>query len=238
MSTGFYTKSGILTVEHRDSIGIAIWEFLWCVDRTTREYVDEEGNRWGLVLGGTPIQAEDIKANIGTHVQTIRKNLRRLEEKGYIRLKRIPYGHLIEVAKSAKWKPKENAQALAGSNPPAQQPLNFIQAYNKEFGKLMPGTQIQVVRAFIDSGMAEELILEAIKRTGKAGASFKYLEAILIDWDKKGIKTMNQVAIADAEFEFEKQKVKKVGGKARGQPLPAEPPKSRNAEMYRLIYRN
>jgi hypothetical protein len=93
--------NGIL--EHRRRMGGAIWEFLWCIDRVTRE---KDGV--GLVLGGQPITLRRILQDVpGSDCETIRLHMKTLECQRYIRRRRTPYGHVIEVLNSQKrgiWK--------------------------------------------------------------------------------------------------------------------------------------
>src|ERR1700730_14360348 len=91
--------------EHYGRIGDAIWEFLWCIDKITRE---EDGV--GIVLGGMPVKFERIADELkGSHKETVRLHFKLLETEKYIRMRRTPYGHVIEVLNSKKfdiWKRK------------------------------------------------------------------------------------------------------------------------------------
>ncbi|MED4726850.1 hypothetical protein P9597_01590 [Aneurinibacillus migulanus] len=101
----FYLHSGLLTKEHRKRMGAAIWEFLWCIDKTTKEY-SVDGQVFGQVLGGKPVKLSDIADDIGGNKSTIKRNLDKLEEEGYLSLIRAPYGLMITVHKSKKWPKK------------------------------------------------------------------------------------------------------------------------------------
>jgi hypothetical protein len=96
--------NGIL--DHRDRIGGAVWEFLWCLDK-----VSVEKNGVGIVLRGKPVKVEEIVAGIsGSDCETVRLHMIALEEQKYIRRRRTPYGHVIEVLNSKKfniWKPEK-----------------------------------------------------------------------------------------------------------------------------------
>lgn len=98
----FYVYSGLLTKEHRKRIGSALWEFLWCINKTTKE-IEEDGEKVGLVLGGKPINLSDIANELGGSKSTIHRNIEKLEEEGYLTLVRAPYGIIIKVRNSKKW---------------------------------------------------------------------------------------------------------------------------------------
>jgi hypothetical protein len=92
--------------DHRRKIGPAIWVFLWCLDRITRE---ESGV--GIVLGGSVVTAEKIASELQESARTIRRHFRRLTKYGYVGLKRTPYGFIITVANSRKidiWRGDKN----------------------------------------------------------------------------------------------------------------------------------
>lgn len=100
--TTFPISSGLLTPEHYEKVGPALWEFCWLIDKTTRD-VEKNGVTWGVVLGGKPIDAREIADAFGKHPETVKKNLRRLKEYGYISVKRTNYGMVIGVRKSIKF---------------------------------------------------------------------------------------------------------------------------------------
>jgi hypothetical protein len=104
MPESFYfpVYSGLLTAQHREKIGPAIWEFLWLVSKVTKE-VQEEGETWGIVLGGRPVKIAEIVADLGGNERSIRRNLAKLKEHGYIDSKRAPYGEIFRVRKSKKF---------------------------------------------------------------------------------------------------------------------------------------
>ncbi|MFD2704058.1 hypothetical protein [Salibacterium lacus] len=100
--TYFRVYSGLLTPHHKKKIGAALWEFLWCIDRVTNES-EQEGQKSGTVLGGSPVSYSDVANDLGVGKSTVKRNFERLEEENYIHLKRTPYGHIVTVNKSKKW---------------------------------------------------------------------------------------------------------------------------------------
>lgn len=88
--------------EHRDRIGPAIWEFLWCIDAISDEETDGDGVRWGLVHGGAPVKHERIAQEIGSSQVTVQRNMANLKSRGYINSVRTARGEIIKVAKNKK----------------------------------------------------------------------------------------------------------------------------------------
>lgn len=94
--------------EHYDRIGDALWEFEKCID-----WITDEQDGVGIVLGGKPVKVSEIVAAIkGSKKETVRRHMDALEKENFIRRRRTPYGHVIEVLNSHKfgiWK-KEKPQ--------------------------------------------------------------------------------------------------------------------------------
>ncbi|MFY9527832.1 MAG: hypothetical protein WBC04_18400 [Candidatus Acidiferrales bacterium] len=102
--------NGIL--EHLQPMGMAIWLYLWCLDRITQE---REGV--GYVLGGAPVKVEKIAEELGRSARALRRDLGKLRSR-YLRLRWTPYGYVIGVLNSRKfgiWKlaasPAKNGEA-------------------------------------------------------------------------------------------------------------------------------
>ena len=108
MPESFYfpTYIGLLSKEHRERIGPALWEFLWFISKTTRD-VAEDDETWGIVLGGKPIKQSDIADDMGVSESTVKRNISRLKQFGYIEAKRAPYGEIYRVKNSKKFKKRK-----------------------------------------------------------------------------------------------------------------------------------
>lgn len=98
----FPTHIGLLTEEHRENIGPALWEFLWLISKTTKE-ITEDNETIGIVLGGKPIKITEIIEEMGGSERNVRRNLKRLKDYGYVVTKRTPYGEIYKVKNSKKF---------------------------------------------------------------------------------------------------------------------------------------
>ncbi|MFW7190057.1 hypothetical protein [Lysinibacillus sp. BNK-21] len=101
MPDSFYFPvfTGLLTEEHVEKIGPALWEFLWLIAKTTKE-TTENGETIGIVLGGRPIKNVEIAESLGTSLRSTERNISRLKKYGYIDTKRTPYGNIFKVKNS------------------------------------------------------------------------------------------------------------------------------------------
>ncbi len=72
---------------------------------------------------------------------------------------------------------------------------NIYEIIEKEFGRTLSPMEYEIIRAWLDNGMSEELIQEAIKEATYNGVSnLRYIDKILYEWSKLGIKTAKDVS--------------------------------------------
>lgn len=99
----FPMYSGLLEPSHYKKIGNAIWLFLWCVSATTKD-IEKDGVTWGIVLGNKPVKREELAAQFGVAERTVQRWIESLEQHGYIKITRAPYGMIFTVRNSKKFK--------------------------------------------------------------------------------------------------------------------------------------
>lgn len=64
----------------------------------------------------------------------------------------------------------------------------------KEFGRTLSPMEYEIIKAWIEGGNSDELIREAVKEATFNGVSnLRYIDKILYEWNKKGIKTKEAV---------------------------------------------
>lgn len=67
---------------------------------------------------------------------------------------------------------------------------NIFDIIEKEFGRTLSPIEYEIIKAWLDNNMSEELIKEAIKEATFNGVSnLRYIDKILYEWGKLGIKT-------------------------------------------------
>ena len=97
---GYYIEitNNLLDLKHRKAMKESVWLFMWFLDKMTS--ISEEGI--GKVLGGKPIKYEEVKEDLGISTRTYRRWIDNLKNKGYLDIKRTPYGCVITVNKAKK----------------------------------------------------------------------------------------------------------------------------------------
>ena len=71
---------------------------------------------------------------------------------------------------------------------------NIFETIEKEFGRTLSPIEYEIIRAWLEDNMSEELIREAIKEATLSGVTtLRYIDKILYEWGKSGIKTVKDV---------------------------------------------
>lgn len=71
---------------------------------------------------------------------------------------------------------------------------NIFEIIEKEFGRTLSPIEYEIIKAWLDGGFSEELIKEAIKEATLNNVSnLRYIDKILFEWGKAGIKTAADV---------------------------------------------
>lgn len=84
---------------------------------------------------------------------------------------------------------------------------NIFEIFEKEFSRTLSPMEYEMINAWINSGMDEEMIIGALKEATFNGVSnLRYIDRIIYEWGKKGFKNMNDVK---AHMENRNKKSKK-----------------------------
>lgn len=81
-----------------------------------------------------------------------------------------------------------------GNEKSASYQSNIFETIEKEFGRTLSPIEYEIIKAWLDNDMDEELIKEAIKEATFSGVSnLRYIDKILYEWGKLGMKTVKDV---------------------------------------------
>ena len=85
------------------------------------------------------------------------------------------------------------------SNPSME---NLVHTFEQELGRLLTHLECENIDRWLSSHFSEELIIEALRRGVSAGIrNFRYLDSILREWEKKGLRTRAEIEAEDAYFQ-------------------------------------
>lgn len=72
--------------------------------------------------------------------------------------------------------------------------VDIYTTFETEFGRPISSMEYEIIRAWIEKGFSEELILGALKEAVYNGVNnLRYIDKILYEWQKKGYKKMVEV---------------------------------------------
>ena len=81
-----------------------------------------------------------------------------------------------------------------GNQKSATYQSNIFETIEKEFGRTLSPIEYEIIKAWLDNDIDEDLIKEAIKEATFNGVSnLRYIDKILYEWGKLNIKTVKDV---------------------------------------------
>ncbi len=84
---------------------------------------------------------------------------------------------------------------------------NLVHTFEQELGRLLTHLECENLDRWLSSHFSEELIIEALRRGVSAGIrNFRYLDSILREWEKKGLRTRAEIETEDAYFQARHEK--------------------------------
>ncbi len=71
---------------------------------------------------------------------------------------------------------------------------NIFEVIEKEFGRTLTPIEYEIIKAWLEDNISEELIKEAVREATLSGVStLRYIDKILYEWGKLGIKNVKDV---------------------------------------------
>lgn len=89
--------------------------------------------------------------------------------------------------------------------------VNIFEKIEQEFGRTITSIEYEIIKSWLENDVSEELILEALKEAVFNGVSnLRYIDKILYEWTKKGLKTKDAVEKHQLKYREEKKKEDKL----------------------------
>lgn len=71
---------------------------------------------------------------------------------------------------------------------------DIFSIFETEFGRPLSSTDYEIIKAWIEKGVSEELVIGALKEAVYNGVpNLRYIDKIIYEWQRKGYKTMKDI---------------------------------------------
>ena len=96
--------------------------------------------------------------------------------------------------------------ALSLSKVETKKESSIYAVFETEFGRTLSPMEFEIINGWIDTGVSEELIILALKEATYNGVSnLRYIDKIIYEWGKKGIKNKDDVEKDRKQFKGNKK---------------------------------
>ena len=100
---------------------------------------------------------------------------------------------------------------LSMENSEEENDSNVFSLFEQEFGRTLSPMEYEIINGWFDSGYSEELVLLALKEATYNGVSnLRYIDKIIYEWGKKGIKDKDDVEKNRKKFKSSNKKNKEL----------------------------
>ena len=145
----------------------------------------------------------DIKTN------DVLQIINNLTEKGIISFEMVKINKLNNEVIKLDLLYEKLAFLVIGKEEPKEEEKGFIALFEKEAGRALTSTECEFINTWQNLDYSDEIIMcalsESLHYTGSA--NFKYIDKILYEWQKKGIKTKEDVEKNKKEFKKAKSNI-------------------------------
>jgi DNA replication protein len=156
------------------------------------EITDQELILLIYLIGNTEFDPERISKDLGLNVKDTLKLIDNLSKKDILKIN-MKSGKVCE--EYINLDEMYNKLVLFIINDKKEVPkTNIYDKFEKEFGRTLSPMEYEIIGAWLEGGTTEELIELALKEAIYNGVSnLRYIDKILSEWQKKGIKTANDI---------------------------------------------
>lgn len=137
-----------------------------------------------------------FSSDLNIDLSTVMNYISSLTDKRLIRVEVLKNdkGLMEEVVILDDFYKKLSLITIGEANNSSNVDSDIFSIIEKEFGRTLSPIEYEIIKAWLDNNMSEDLIKEAIKEATFNGVSnLRYIDKILYEWGKNGIKTVKDV---------------------------------------------
>lgn len=154
----------------------------------------------------TSYNPKQISNDLGISLNTVLEVINTLSEKGFLSLNIVKLNNIRSEVISLDLLYEKMAFLLLKSEY-KKESKDLFSLYEKELGRPLSPTEIEIIHGWLDSDATEEMIILALKEAIYNGTTnLRYIDRIIFEWLKKGIKTKEDVEKNRKTFKKAKSK--------------------------------
>lgn len=134
----------------------------------------------------------EIGSELGFSLEKVMEYVSKLTDKNYVKVKSVKNDKdIIEDRINIDYFYQKLSLIMVGdavkeSNSSNSSVFSFVE---KEFGRTLSPMEVEIIKSWLNNNYSEELVREAVKEAVFNGVSnLRYIDKILFEWQKKGIK--------------------------------------------------
>lgn len=146
-----------------------------------------------------------ISNDLGIEIKSVLEAINNLSEKGILKLSIMKINNVRnEIINLDLLYEKLAFIIMKKENTGVE--TSLFETYEKELGRGLTPTEYEIINSWLDSEYSEELILLALKEAVYNGVTnFRYIDRIIFEWHKKGIRTKDDVEKNRKEYKKSKE---------------------------------
>ena len=135
---------------------------------------------------------KQISSDLKIELNTVFEEINSLCEKGIIKIEMKRINKVLNETINLDLLYEKLAFSL--NQVEEKEDTNLYSIFETEFGRTLSPMEYEIINSWKDSGYTEELIILALKEATYNGVSnLRYIDKIIYEWGKKGIKTKEDV---------------------------------------------
>lgn len=161
-----------------------------------------------LNTSSTIYNPKDISESLKLEIIDVLTVISNLQEKGFLVIEMVQKGN--KKAEIIKLDSLYEKLAFFVINEEKEEDTSIYSIFESEFARSLSPMEYSIINAWKEANYSDEVIIEALKEATYNGVSnLKYIDKILDDWSKKGIKNKGDVEKQRKQFKEQKSKASK-----------------------------
>lgn len=148
---------------------------------------------------------KQISNDLDISLNTVMELMEDLTSKGIIKLELKKIGNIRNEYINLDGLYEKLTFKILNKEEPEKQ-SNIYSIFEEEFGRPISAMEVEIISAWIENGTSEETIKLALKEATYNGVTnLRYIDRIISEWSKKGIKTQEDVEKSRMNFRQKKE---------------------------------